>query len=136
MTANESEIRALLDKRVDATQAKDIDRLMALYASGIVYYDVVPPTRFEGLVEVRRNYLRWFDEYEGPIGLQTRELDVATSEDVGFAHMLHSVSGKRRSGAPQAQAWVRATVCCRRSGAAWLITHEHVSLPLGARNDA
>ena len=136
MTSHEAEIKALLNERVDATRAKHIDRLMALYAPTIVYFDVVPPTQFVGPVEVRRNYLRWFDEYEGPIGLETHALRVATSEDVAFAHMLHSVSGKRRSGVPQGQARVRSTVCCRRSGGTWSITHEHVSLPLGGRNDA
>jgi len=134
-TSNGSEVRALLDERVAACQVKDIDRLMGLYASTIVYYDVVPPLQFVGAVEVRRNFLRWFDEYEGPIGLETHELDVATSSDVAFAHMLHLDSGKRRSHVPQGQVWIRSTVCCRRSGGSWLITHEHVSLPLGWRND-
>jgi ketosteroid isomerase-like protein len=135
MTPSESEIRVLLNKRIDACRAKDIDRLMALYASTIVYYDVVPPIQFVGPAEVRRNFLRWFDEYEGPIGLETHELDVATSVDVAFAHMLHSDSGKRQPGVPQGEVRIRSTVCCRRLGGTWLITHEHVSLPLGWRND-
>jgi ketosteroid isomerase-like protein len=135
MTSNESEIRALLDERVEACRAKNIDRLMTLYAPSIVYYDVVPPIQFVGPVEARRNFLRWFDEYEGPIGLETHELEVATSGDVAFAHMLHSDSGKRRPGVPQGKVKIRSTVCCRRSGGTWLITHEHVSLPLGWRND-
>jgi ketosteroid isomerase-like protein len=135
MTSSESEIRVLLDKRVNACRAKDIDQLMGLYAPDIVYYDVVPPVQFVGPVEVRRNFLRWFDEYEGAIGLETHDLDVATSGDVAFAHMLHSDSGKRKPGVPQGDVEIRSTVCCRRSGDTWLITHEHVSLPLGWRND-
>jgi hypothetical protein len=43
MNPNDTEVRALLDSRVDASRAKDIDRLMSLYSSDIVYYDVVPP---------------------------------------------------------------------------------------------
>jgi ketosteroid isomerase-like protein len=134
MTSNESEIRALLDRRVDACQAKDIDRLMALYASNIVYYDVVPPLQFAGSDEVRRNFLRWFGEYEGPIGLETHELHIATNGDVAFAHMLHLDSGTRKKG-PEGAVWLRSTVCCQRSGDKWLITHEHISLPVGWQNE-
>ena len=131
MTASNSEIQALLDHRVAACQAKDIGRLTSLYSPDIVYYDVVPPLRFTGPDEVRRNFLRWFDEYDGPIGLETHELDVAVSGDLAFARMLHLDSGTRKKGVPEGAVWLRSTVCCRRSNGTWLITHEHISLPLG-----
>jgi ketosteroid isomerase-like protein len=85
----ESEVRALLERRVEACRAKDIDRLMSLYAPDSMYFDVVPPLQFVGSAAIRRNFLRWFDEYEGPIGLETRDLHLVTSGDVAFAHMLH-----------------------------------------------
>lgn len=131
MSSNDSEIKALLDSRVDACQTKDIDRLMSLYSPDIVYYDVVPPLQFVGSDEVRRNFLRWFDEYDGPIGLETHELNIAMSGDVAFVHMLHLDSGTRKNGAPEGAVWLRSTVCCRRSSGKWLITHEHISLPVG-----
>jgi ketosteroid isomerase-like protein len=101
---------------------------MSLYSPGIVYYDVVPPLQFTGSAEVRRNFLRWFDEYDGPIGLETHDLSIAAGADVAFAHMLHLDSGTRKDG-PEGAVWLRATVCCQRSGGSWLITHEHISLP-------
>jgi ketosteroid isomerase-like protein len=89
MTSNELEVRALLDRRIDTCQKKDIDRLMAHYAPTIVYFDVAPPIQFTGTDEVRRNFLRWFDEFDGPIRLETHELNIATSSDVAFAHITH-----------------------------------------------
>jgi ketosteroid isomerase-like protein len=131
MASSESEVRALLESRVEACRAKDIDRLMSLYSPDIVYFDCVPPLQgFIGSDAVRRNFLRWFDEYEGPIGLETRDLDVAASEDVAFAHMLHVDKGNVnfvRAGLREA--WIRSTVCCRRESRGWLITHEHISWP-------
>jgi ketosteroid isomerase-like protein len=130
MTSYESDIRALLDSRVEASRAKDIDRLMSLYADDIVYYDAVPPLRFTGHEAVRGNFLRWFGAYDGPIGLETHELTVtSTDADLAFAHMLHLDSGKRTNGLDTAM-WVRSSVCFRRSGGRWLITHEHISLPI------
>ncbi|MFC4012002.1 YybH family protein [Nonomuraea purpurea] len=128
MTSQDSDIRAILDSRVDACRAKDVDRLMSLYSPDIVYFDVVPPLQFVGSAEVRGNFIRWFSEYEGPIGLETHELNIAMSGDVAFVHMLHLDSGTRNNGI-DGEVWIRSTVCCRRSHGTWLITHEHISMP-------
>ncbi|MBO0747360.1 MAG: nuclear transport factor 2 family protein [Acidimicrobiaceae bacterium] len=128
MASNDSHIEALLDIRLEASQAKDVDRLMSLYSPDIVYFDVVQPLQFVGSDDVRRNFQRWFDEYEGGISLETHELSIATSADVAFAHMLHLDSGTRKNG-PSGGIWVRSTVCCRRADRQWLVTHEHISMP-------
>jgi ketosteroid isomerase-like protein len=133
MISNRSDVEALLESRVDAAQKKDIDRLMSHFSPDIAYYDVVPPLQFTGVEEVRRNFVRWFDGYDGPISLETHELTVATSGDVAFAHMLHLDSRTRTNGLESA-VWVRSTVCCLRSGGRWLITHEHTSLPINPEN--
>jgi ketosteroid isomerase-like protein len=130
MASNDSEVREFLDSRVDACRTKDIDRLMSLYSPNIVYYDVVPPLQIVGSAGVRRNFIRWFDEYEGPIGLEVHDLAIATTADIAFAHMLGVDSGTRNNGVEGA-VWLRSTVCCRRLNGKWLITHEHVSIPGG-----
>ncbi|MFF5706135.1 YybH family protein [Streptomyces sp. NPDC012794] len=129
MTTHESAVRALLANRAEAQQSKDIDRLMSFYAADAVYYDVVPPLRFEGAGEIRRNFLRWFDGYVGPISLETHDLTLVTSGDTAFAHMLHLDSGEREGGL-QASIWVRESVGLRRTDGRWSITHEHVSIPI------
>ncbi|XIA62519.1 nuclear transport factor 2 family protein [Bradyrhizobium sp. TZ2] len=93
LASADSEIEALLDSRVQACRAKDIDRLMSLYSPNIVYFDVVPPLRFIGSDAVRDNFVRWFNEYNGPIGLETHDLNIAISGDVAFAHLLHLTKG-------------------------------------------
>ena len=127
--AARADVMAVLDSRVEACRAKDIDRLMSLYAPDIVYFDIIPPHQFIGADAVRRNFLRWFAEYQGDIGLETHDLSVAVNGDVAFAHMLHPDSGTRRSGR-DAVVWVRSTVCVRRMDDQWLITHEHISFPI------
>ncbi|WP_225826497.1 YybH family protein [Streptomyces naphthomycinicus] len=133
MSTNESDIRAFLERRTDAHRSKDIDRAMSFYSPDIVYYDVVPPLRFTGTEEVRRNFERWFDEYEGPIQLETHDMTVVPGEDCAAAHMLHLDSGQRKSGL-QASIWVRESVCLRRSSGIWSITHEHISIPFDPAN--
>lgn len=129
MDTDETAIRHLLDERVRASQDKDLDRLMSHFDEDIVYYDGVAPLDFTGTDAVRANFQRWFDGYEGGITLGTKDLRVAVSGDVAFANMLHLDSGTRTDGA-QSSIWVRSTVCCRKRDGRWLITHEHISLPI------
>lgn len=129
MTSIPSDIESLLESWSDAIRRKDIDRLMSLYSSDIVYYDVVPPLQIKGADSVRRNFLRWFDLWTSSIGQEIQDRNVATSGDVAVAHMLVRASGTLKSGR-DVDYWVRATLCCRRANDRWLIAREHVSLPV------
>lgn len=133
MASTQSAVRALLESWSAAIRIKDVDRLMSLYAPDIEYFDVVPPLRYTGAAAVRGNFLRWFDGWKSSIGVEIRDLTVVASADVAAAHMLHGTSGTLKDGRDVAY-WVRATVCCQRSDQGWLITHEHVSLPVDIRS--
>jgi uncharacterized protein (TIGR02246 family) len=129
MASTQPEVRALLDRWSEAARTKDIERLMALYAPDIVYFDVVPPLHYTGSAAVRGNFLRWFDSWESAIGQDIRDLKILANGDIAVALMLIRASGTLKSGS-EVGYWVRATVCCQRSDHRWLITHEHVSLPI------
>lgn len=129
MASPQSEVRALFDSRSAAMQAKDIDRLMSLYADDIVYFDVVPPLRYSGSAALRDRFLHWFDGWTGAIGLDVRDLTILASGDVAAAHMLIRASGTRKNGRDVGYR-VRTSNGCRRADHGWLITHEHVSLPV------
>jgi uncharacterized protein (TIGR02246 family) len=124
-----SEVQALLAEWSEAIRAKDIDRLMALYAPDIVYFDVVPPLQCTGSAAVRRNFLRWFDAWETDIGVDIRDMQIVAGPDVAVAFLLHHTSGTLKNGR-EVGYWVRATVCCQQSDHRWVIAHEHVSLPV------
>jgi uncharacterized protein (TIGR02246 family) len=129
MAAIESEVKALLDRWLEAIRAKDIDRLMPVYAPDAVYFDVVPPLKHEGSDAVRRNFLRWFEGWESPIGQEVRDLTIRASADVAVAYLLIRTSGTLKNGR-EVGYWVRASVGCQRSNRGWLIANEHVSLPV------
>ena len=73
--------------------------------------------------------MQWFDGYQGSIGMEIRDLTILASGEVAAAHMLLRASGTR-TGGREVGYWVRTTNCCQRSDDRWLITHEHVSLPV------
>ena len=129
MTSTQSEVRTLLDSQSEAMRQKDIDRLMSLYSPDIIYFDVVPPLKYAGAAALRRRFLQWFDGWKGSIGMEIRDLNILASGDIAVAHWLSRASGTLKNG-QEVGSWVRATSCCRRSNHGWLITHEHISLPI------
>jgi len=129
MASTHPEVSALFDGQLAAIRAKDLDRLMSLYAPDIVYYDVVPPLRYVGSAALRGRFSRWFDGFAGAIDMEFRDFDVSSSGDIAVAHWLSRARGTLTDGR-QVGSWVRATSCCRRSDHGWLITHEHVSVPV------
>ena len=129
MDPTRDEVRALYEGQFDAIRAKDLDRLMSFYAPDVVYFDVVPPLRYAGTEALRGRFTEWFGGFAGPMNMEARDLSISTSGDIAVVHWLSRVSGTLANGRAVGS-WVRATSSCRRSGNGWMITHEHISLPV------
>jgi ketosteroid isomerase-like protein len=129
MASTQSEVRALLDSRSEAVWTKDIDRLMSFYSPDIVYFDIVPGLQYTGSAALRPRFLEWFDGFKGSIGQEIGDLHISASGDIAVAFMLIRASGTLKNG-QEVGYWVRATSCFQRSNHRWLVTHEHVSLPV------
>lgn len=125
---DEAQIRALIEDRVKAVRAKDINGVMSNHAPDILSFDVVNPLQYTGSNTVRERAEEWFSWYQGPIGYEVRDLSITTGDDVAFCHYLYRVSGTTTEGG-KVDMWVRATVCYRKIDGTWMITHEHNSVP-------
>ncbi len=125
---DEAQIRALIEDRVKAVHAKDIDRLMSKHAPDVLSFDVINPLHYSGSDTVRQRAEEWFASYQSPIGYEIRDLSITMGDDVAFCHYLYHVSGTL-TGGENVDMWVRATDCYRKIGGAWMVVHEHQSVP-------
>jgi ketosteroid isomerase-like protein len=133
ITNDEAQIRALIDDRINAVRAKDVDAAMANVAPDVVSFDVVNPLRYLGAGSSRQRAEEWIASLKEPIGLEISDLTVAASCDVAFAFGLSHVSATRSDGG-QLDMWWRVTLCFRKSDGKWIITHEHNSVPFDVEN--
>ncbi len=128
-TTDEGQIRLLLREFGDALRAKDRHRIMSLYSPDAVAFDVVPPLQYVGIEAYGKSFRRMFDAFQSPIAFETRDLSITAGADVGFSHSLVRTSGITKNG-HETDRRLRRTVCLRQIGGKWLITHEHMSLPV------
>jgi ketosteroid isomerase-like protein len=124
----EALIRQRVEDLVKALRAKDIDGIMSIYAPNMVSFDLVPPLRYVGADNKRRAWREAFAVYNGPFAYEVRDLSVTTQGELAFVHSLNHVNGTTADG-HVTDLWLRWTACFRRIDGAWLVVHDHVSVP-------
>jgi uncharacterized protein (TIGR02246 family) len=130
-TDTTAEVQEVLDRWAKAFRDKDIEGIMAVYASGdaVVAYDIVPPLQYRGKDAYRKNYAEFLDQYTGAIELEVRDPHIAAGNNVAFIHALERVSGTLKSTGQHSDLWMRATSGLRKIDGKWLIVHDHISVP-------
>jgi ketosteroid isomerase-like protein len=124
----ETLIRQRVEDYAKAVSAKDIGRVMSLYAPDIVSFDLNPPLRYVGTDNKRRAWQEFFAIYTGPVAYEVRDLNITTDGELAFVHSLNHVKGTLASG-HITDLWMRWTACFRRIDGVWLVVHDHVSVP-------
>ncbi len=124
----EREIHTLMDDMANAIRAKDVDALMAHYAPDVLTFDLLPPLQYQGADAIRKRVSQWFSSFQGPIGLEMRNLSVTAGDDVAFCSSLNGSTGANKDGA-KVEMWWRATNGFRKIDGKWLVTHGHSSEP-------
>lgn len=129
----EARIRELIEERVRAISAKDVAALMSNHAPDMVMFDALDPLRYVGSEAVRERAGQWLSWYQGPVGYEVRDLSVTAGDGAAFCHYLYRVTGTMTNGR-EVDMWVRSTVCFRKTDGAWVVTHEHTSVPFDAES--
>lgn len=112
-----------------AFAARDINRVMALYAPDVVAYDVAPPLQFVGADDYRKDYETLFGQFKGPLKVTIPNIHVEQSGAVAFAFGLERLRGTTSDGT-SVDMWLRFTDGWKREKGHWLVVHEHVSVPV------
>jgi ketosteroid isomerase-like protein len=127
--ADEAAIRSLLARRTAATTAKDPSATIAAFTADPIVFDLAPPLVHDAdLVRDPANLNQWFSTWDGPIHLDTRDLEIHVGGDIAYATALLRMRGTK-TGGERSDLWFRSTVGLRREHGAWKIAHEHNSVP-------
>ena len=129
----EREIHAIMDNLANAIRAKDVDALMAHYAPDVLTFDLLPPLQYQGADAIRKRVSEWFSSFQGPIGLEMRNLNITAGDDVAFCSSLNGSTGTNKDGT-KIEMWWRATNGFRKIGGKWIVTHGHSSEPFDSKS--
>ncbi|MFC3226464.1 YybH family protein [Marinibaculum pumilum] len=119
-------LRALIEGWVQALKDKDAAAVVACGASGLTAFTLAPPLVSDSTDAT--GLQAWFDTWQGGLGYELRDLEIAAGGDLGHAHFLTRLDGTKTDGS-DAGLWFRQTLCFRRLEAGWRIVHLHQSVP-------
>ena len=128
---DQAEIKALEQRYVTAAKAKDVKAIMACYVpdESLLVFDVVPPRQYVGAKAYQKDWEELFAAYPGPADVEMSDLSVMSEGNLGYGHNIqHSILTDKDG--KKATFIFRVTNGYRKVNGKWLISHEHVSVPV------
>jgi PhnB protein len=126
---HEAEIRALIEARAAALRRKDAEGFVARQAADYALHSLYSMgSRLAADQASIEDVDGWFATWDGPIGYELRDLDIAADGAVAFCHGFARMSGTKTDG-ETVDLWFRLTLGLRRAAEGWTIVHEHESVP-------
>ena len=124
------QIKTLEEQLASAISAKNLDRIMSYYSPvSLLVFDVIPPRQYVGWDAYRKDFEGFLANYPGAVKMEISELGIVTDGKLGFAHYIAHMIGTNKEG-KQDEFNFRITDCLQKVKGKWLITHEHVSVPV------
>ena len=131
VTESADGVRAVLREHSAAHTARDVTRLLALYAPEAVSFTLAPPLQQgpDTPYGTPEGIEAWFATFDGPVEIFYRDPVVVTDGDVAFVHCLTRMAATPSGSHDRFALWLRSTFGLRRIEDRWLITHRHESTP-------
>jgi uncharacterized protein (TIGR02246 family) len=128
---DQTDIRALEDRFLTAFRAKDVNAIMACYVpdQSLIVFDVVPPRQYTGAQAYRKDFEDLFAAFPGPSDGNLSDLDITVGGHVAYGHSIQHASLTDKNG-KKLEVTVRVTDGYKKINSQWLISHEHVSVPV------
>lgn len=124
----DAEIREIINEWRSAICARDLDRLMKLYAPEVVFFDVVPPFQHKGAAAYRGAWESCLPHLPPILGSEIHDLDVKVRGELAVAHCFQRLT-KGNTSESATCGWVRVTIVLESHEGSWRVVHEHVSVP-------
>ncbi|MFC2974045.1 YybH family protein [Azotobacter bryophylli] len=125
----EEEIRALLERRMEAVRRQDLETIMVGYTPDVLAFDTIGKLQYQGIEAYRQHWRNCIGTCQGPIVMEMAEPHIEAADALAFAYWLCRCGCADPDGEVKA-AWMRASACLRKVGGQWKIAHEHWSVPL------
>jgi uncharacterized protein (TIGR02246 family) len=127
--AAEQEVRRLHHSWFDGTAARDLDGMMAVIADDVVSYEHESPLQYVGVEAVREVCERSLDaSAEADVTLDVPDLRILVWGDLAVGCGLNHVRVERADG-QTFDSWSRGTRVFERRNDAWVMIHQHLSVP-------
>jgi len=128
----EQEIRALEERFAAAVRARKLDSVMKIYAPGaeLFVFDFTIPRQHVGFDAYKKDWQDFFAAFPGPIDkFEVEDLSIVADGKLAYSHSIQTGTATAKDGS-KFSVTLRVSDCYRKINGKWLITQEHVSVPV------
>jgi uncharacterized protein (TIGR02246 family) len=127
-TQDEAAIRKLVIDWAGAVRKKDLAGILRNHSPSILMFDVPPPLQSKGIEAYEKTWDQFFSWAREPVVFDIKEMSTTVGGDVAFIAALMRCAGTEANG-ENIELDFRLTIGLRKIDDAWIITHEHHSIP-------
>ena len=127
--SDEAQIKALESQFSAAFNAKDVTAIMKVYTPDVFVFDAGIPRQYVGAAAYRKDWTDFLATFKGKLKFEMSDLAITVDGTMAASHSIQHVSGTDTKGKP-AEFVVRVSDVYRKAGGHWLISMEHVSVPI------
>jgi uncharacterized protein (TIGR02246 family) len=128
---DQAAIKALEDKFTAAFNAKDTAAIMAQYVpdQSLIVFDASVPLQYTGAAAYTKDWRDFWAMFPGPATITLSDLEVTVGGNVAYGHSIQHATTTDKKG-KKMELTVRVTDGYKKVNGQWLISHEHVSVPV------
>ena len=126
-TANETQIREIINNWAKATREGNNHTVLSNHTTNVLIFDVLAPLQYKGAEAYRKSWDEWQPSNEGESLFEIHDLNITAGETVAFGYCLIECGDR-----PNVD-WVRATFCLCQTEGKWMVTHQHISMPMSRK---
>ena len=128
---DQAAIKALEDRFVTGFNAKDTKAIMSLYVpdQSLIVFDATVPRQYTGADAYTKDWDGFWTMFPGPAKIDLSELEVNVGGNIGYGHSIQHATMTDKKG-KKMEMTVRVTDGYKKVNGQWLISHEHVSVPI------
>jgi uncharacterized protein (TIGR02246 family) len=128
---DQAAIKALEDKFTAAFNARDTGAIMALYVpdQSLIVFDASEPLQYTGADAYTKDWNDFWAMFPGKATFTMSDLDITVGGNVAYSHSIQHASMKDKK-SKKMEMTVRVTDGYKKINGQWLISHEHVSVPV------
>lgn len=127
-TQLEKDREAVRQVDILVSTATTIEAGLSTFDPDILQDDFFPPQR-KGIAEVRKDfdvYMANYSDFKADI----KDMTVDVGGDLAVAYSHQHFTAKGKNGTPDLDAMVRQTDILKKKNGKWLITYQHLSVPI------
>lgn len=127
-TPDEAALRQFLDHWLAAVRRKDLDTIMAAYASQVRAFDAIYQLQFQGRDAYGQHWAHCLEHCAGDMEMTLHDARLHVSGNMAFCHAICECGGTDQNG-ERHTGFMRMTTCLERHNGKWQIVHDHFSAP-------